>query len=326
MKKQRSWCRLDQWTSKMIKSLPKNRQVRRQPHGQSHRSKSGKTSKAMVGNPKFGFAAYSVIDNKKIATKHNVKVRKNNVKARDTADSLIVRPKTPLDCALSISCGSWWSRPQMSLSSIPSSWSRGAADTLKSSSASGLLDSFVRNQYWKIQRFLGWPLRRGIGKNVRWPSHPWSTVNWLRSKEPCRSKNHQNDHSDPCQAAMQGPFWTPYAGDRTKRETPDHLRWSRNWRPQHKWVVLKPYHAVAEQIKPSITKAEIAWKHCTKGLAPNQNGARMQKPARWSHWLGSKAIESGTMPNGFLQTFGPDSMIPCKIIRVLRWTLFLAKM
>ena len=57
--------------------------------------KAEKTSKAMVGNPKFGVCGIlSVIDNKKIATKHNVKVRKNNVKARDTADSLIVRPKT----------------------------------------------------------------------------------------------------------------------------------------------------------------------------------------------------------------------------------------
>ncbi len=50
--------------------------------------------------------------------------------------------------------------------------------------------------------------------------------------------------------------------------------------PQYKRVVLKPYHAVAEQIKPSITKRPRSHeKHCTKGLSQTKRGTNA-KPAK----------------------------------------------
>ena len=73
---------------------------------------------------------------------------------------------------------------------------------------------------------------------------------------------------------MQGPFFgrrmqdiepnekTQTTGD--DQETDD---------PQHKWIVLKPYHAVAEQIKPSITKGRDRMKNTVpKALLPTKTG------------------------------------------------------
>ena len=140
-------------------------------------------------------------------------------------------------------------------------------------------------------------------------------------------QNHQNDHSDPCQAAMQGPFLDAVCrrSNQTRNPRPPAMIKKLTTPEQMGRFETLPCCCRTNQTQ-HYKRPRSHEKHCTKGLAPSKTGHECKSQQDDPTDLDQKAIRIRYHAKWISPDIRSRFNDSRKIIRVLRWTLFLAKM